>query len=250
VVQISSIAELSATTFNLESKQPGARTARILLIEDDHDLAHDMASELLDRSYEVVHADTGGKGIEEARSRNYDLVILDVLLPECDGLTIIRELRRDQIRVPVLVTSSLGAVADRVRGLKTGGDDYLTKPFALLELSARVEALLRRPLATPAIVLRVGSLELDLIDRVARRSGKVAKLSKSEFKLLEYFMRRPDRVITREMLLKDVWDYRGMPQTNVVDVHISQLRRKIDPPGNDPMLLNIRGAGFMIRDAS
>jgi two-component system OmpR family response regulator len=250
VVHISSFAEPSATIFKLEPKQTSPRTARILLIEDDHDLAHDMVSELLDRCYEVVHADTGSKGIEEARSGKYDLVILDVLLPEYDGLTIIRELRRDQIRVPVLVISSLGAVADRVRGLKTGGDDYLTKPCALPELSARVEALLRRPLETCATVLRVGSLELDLIDRVARRSGKVAKLSKSEFKLLEYFMRRPDRVITREMLLKDVWDYRAMPQTNVVDVHISQLRRKIDPPGTEPLLLNIRGAGFMIRDAS
>jgi two-component system OmpR family response regulator len=242
--------ELSVKTYSPEQREPGPRPARILLVEDDRDLAHDMVGELLDRSYEVVHADTGGKGAKEARRGKYDLLILDVLLPECDGLSIIRELRQEQIRVPVLVTSSLGAVADRVRGLKTGGDDYLIKPFALSELSARVEALLRRPLETRATVLRVGLLELDLIDRVARRSGKVAKLSKSEFKLLEYFMRRPERVITREMLLVDVWDYRALPQTNVVDVHISQLRKKIDPPGNEPMLLNIRGTGFILRDLS
>lgn len=240
--------EPSGKTWNFPPNLSGSRSARILLVEDDHDLAHEMVSELLERRYEVVHADAGNKGLEEARWGKYDLLILDVLLPGYDGLSIIRELRRDQVRTPILVTSSLGGVADRVRGLKTGSDDYLTKPFALSELSARVEALLRRPLETRSTVLRVGSLELDLIDRVARRSGKIAKLSKSEFKVLEYFIRRPERVITREMLLKDVWDYHALPQTNVIDVHISQLRRKIDPPCSEPMLLNIRGVGFMLRD--
>ena len=130
-----------------------------------------------------------------------------------------------------------------------GGDDYVVKPFALPEIAARVEALLRRPLETRATVLHVGPLELDLIDRVARRGDQVAGLSKSEFKLLEYFMRRPGQVITREMLLEGVWNYRAMPhQTNPVDVHIGQLRRKIDPPGGEPMLLSIRGVGFMLRD--
>jgi two-component system OmpR family response regulator len=248
MMTFSSLTEPSGNTCNAESKQPDSRARRILLIEDDRDLAQDMIGELLDRSYEVVHAETGSKGAAEARRNKYDLLIVDVLLPECDGISIIRELRRDQIRVPVLIASSLGAVTDRVRGLKIGGDDYLMKPFALPELSARVEALLRRPLEIRATVLRVGSLELDLIDRIARRVGKATKLSKSEFKLLDYFMRRPERVITREMLLKDVWDYRAAPQTNLVDVHISQLRRKIDPPGSEPMLLNIRGAGFILRD--
>lgn len=240
--------EMPGKTWIAPPKHLSPRRARILVVEDDPDLAHEMVRELLERNYEVEHADTGSKGIEEARRGKYDLLILDVLLPGHDGISIIRELRREQVRTPVLVTSSLGGVADRVRGLKTGGDDYLTKPFALSELSARVEALLRRPLETRSTVLRVGGLELDLIDRVARRSGKVSKLSKSEFKVLEYFIRRPERVITREMLLKDVWDYHALPQTNVVDVHISQLRRKIDPPGSDPMLLNIRGVGFMLRD--
>jgi two-component system OmpR family response regulator len=150
--------------------------------------------------------------------------------------------------VPVLVVSALGAVNDRVRGLKIGGDDYVTKPFALPELAARVEALLRRPLETRATVLRVGPLELDLIERVARRGDRAIELSKSEFKLLEYFMRRPDRVVTRDMLLEDVWKYRFLPQTNLVDVHIGRLRRKIDGANDEPLLLSVRGMGFFLRE--
>jgi two-component system, OmpR family, response regulator len=139
-------------------------------------------------------------------------------------------------------------VNDRVRGLKVGGDDYVTKPFALPELTARVEALLRRPLETRATILRVGPLELDLIERVARREDRTIELSKSEFKLLEYFMRRPDRVVTREMLLEDVWNYRFLPQTNLVDVHIGRLRRKVDGPNEKPLLLSVRGMGFIFRE--
>jgi two-component system OmpR family response regulator len=150
--------------------------------------------------------------------------------------------------MPVLVVSALGAVNDRVRGLKVGGDDYVTKPFALPELVARVEALLRRPLDTRATKLRVGPLELDLIERVAKREGRIIELSKSEFKLLEYFMRRPDRVVTRDMLLEDVWHYRFLPQTNLVDVHIGRLRRKIDGPNEEPLLLSVRGMGFYFRE--
>ncbi len=228
-------------------RSPGPGRGRILVIEDDHELAEDVVAELTGRSYDVVHIDSGLKGLEAARSGKYDLLIVDLLLPECDGLTIIRTLRRDGFRVPVIVVSALVAVGDRVRGLKSGGDDYLTKPFALSELSARVEAVLRRPMETRATVLRVGPLELDLIERTARRDSRSIKLSKSEFKLLEYFMRRPDRVVTRQMLLEDVWDYTTMPQTNLVDVHIGQLRRKIDSPGGGPMLLSIRGVGFILR---
>jgi two-component system, OmpR family, response regulator len=240
--------DASVPPANLSEHLPPGSRARILLIEDDQELADEVASDLLDRTYEVVHAANGAKGAEEARRGGYDLIIVDLLLPECDGLSIIQGLRRDGIRTPVLVVSALSAVNDRVRGLKMGGDDYVTKPFALPEVVARVEALLRRPLETRATVLRVGSLELDLIDRVARRGDTTIELSKSEFKLLEYFMRRPGRVVTRDMLLEDVWHYRFLPQTNLVDVHIGRLRRKVDNAG-EPLLLSIRGIGFILRDA-
>jgi two-component system OmpR family response regulator len=230
-----------------EHAPPGSR-ARILLIEDDQEIADEVANDLLDRAYDVTHAATGSQGAAEARRGTYDLLIVDLLLPETDGLSIIQGLRREGIRTPVLVVSALGAVNDRIRGLKMGGDDYVTKPFSLPEVAARVEALLRRPLETRATVLRVGPLELDLIERVARRAGSAIELSKSEFKLLEYFMRRPDQVVTRDMLLEDVWHYRFLPQTNLVDVHIGRLRRKVDHNGGEPLLLSIRGMGFILRD--
>src|ERR1700733_10331368 len=241
-------AEIPAAPANVSERRFSTASARILLIEDDREIAEEMASELLDRGYVVCHVSTGSEGAEEARRGRYDLLIVDALLPGCDGFSIIQGLRRDHIQVPVLVVSALGAVNDRVRGLKVGGDDYVTKPFALPELAARVEALLRRPLETRATILRVGPLELDLIERVARRAGSAIELSKSEFKLLEYFMRRPGQVVTRDMLLEDVWHYRFLPQTNLVDVHIGRLRRKVDNNGGEPLLLSIRGMGFILRD--
>jgi two-component system, OmpR family, response regulator len=242
-------AEIPAATANVSERRFSTASARILLIEDDREIAEEMASELLDLGYVVCHVATGSEGADEARRGRYDLLIVDALLPGCDGFSIIQGLRRDRIHVPVLVVSALGAVNDRVRGLKVGGDDYLTKPFALPELAARVEALLRRPLETRATVLRVGPLELDLIERIARRGDRTIELSKSEFKLLEYFMRRPDRVVTREMLLEDVWHYRFLPQTNLVDVHIGRLRRKVDGPNETPLLLSVRGMGFVLRES-
>jgi two-component system OmpR family response regulator len=240
--------EIPAATVDDSERPLSTASARILLIEDDREIAEEMASELLDLGYVVCHVATGSEGAEEARRGRYDLLIVDALLPGCDGFSIIQGLRRDRIRVPVLVVSALGAVNDRVRGLKVGGDDYLTKPFALPELAARVEALLRRPLETRATVLRIGPLELDLIERLARRGDRTIELSKSEFRLLEYFMRRPDRVVTREMLLEDVWHYRFLPQTNLVDVHIGRLRRKVDGPQETPLLLSVRRMGFVFRE--
>jgi two-component system OmpR family response regulator len=237
----------AASAFAGERISPPCR-ARILLIEDDREIAEQVVNELFDRAYDVRHAPTGSEGAEEARRGRYDLLIVDLLLPGCDGFTIIQGLRRDGIQTPVLVVSALGTVNDRVRGLEIGGDDYLTKPFALPELAARVEALLRRPLDSRATTLRLGPLELDLIERVARRGDRTIELSKSEFKLLEYFMRRPDRVLTRDMLLEDVWNYRFLPQTNLVDVHIGRLRRKVDGPGEEPLLLSVRGLGFIFRE--
>jgi two-component system OmpR family response regulator len=233
--------------YSCKRSRPSAR-GRILLVEDDHEIAEELSTELFHLSYDVTHVATGTQGAVEARHAGYDLLILDVLLPERDGLSIIRELRAEGIRTPVLVVSALNGVNDRVRGLKTGADDYVAKPFALAEIAARVEALLRRPVETRATILRVGPLELDLIERVARRNEREIALSKSEFKLLTYFMRRPDRVVTRDMVLADVWDYRVTPQTNLVDVHIGQLRRKLDSAGGKPMLLSVRGVGFILRD--
>ncbi|HET6309249.1 MAG TPA: response regulator transcription factor [Rhodopila sp.] len=241
-------ADISVVTANVSERASSTSRARILLIEDDQDIAGEVVSELIDRAYRVTHVATGPAGIEEARRGRYDLLIVDLMLPGCDGFSIIQELRREGIQVPVLVVSALGAVNDRVRGLKIGGDDYVTKPFALPELAARVEALLRRPLETRATVLRVGPLKLDRIERVARRGDRTIELSKSEFKLLEYFMRRPDRVVTRDMLLEDVWKYRFLPQTNLVDVHIGRLRRKIDGANDEPLLLSVRGMGFFLRE--
>jgi two-component system OmpR family response regulator len=245
-----SSADISVVNANVSERSSSTCRARILLIEDDREIAEEVANELVDRAYMVNHVATGSLGAEEARRGRYDLLIIDLLLPGCDGFSIIQELRRDGIQVPVLVVSALGAVNDRVRGLKIGGDDYVTKPFALPELAARVEALLRRPLETRATILRVGPLELDLIERVARRGDRTIELSKSEFKLLEYFMRRPDRVVTRDMLLEDVWNYRFLPQTNLVDVHIGRLRRKVDGPNDEPLLLSVRGMGFFFREPS
>jgi two-component system, OmpR family, response regulator len=225
-----------------------ASRGQILLIEDDPYIAEEVVGDLMDRGYDVKHSNTGSLGLAEARRNPFDLLIVDLMLPECDGLSIIQKLRQDDITVPVLVVSALGAVNDRVRGLQSGGDDYVTKPFAMLELAARVEALLRRPVETRATVLRVGPLELDLIEHQAQRNGQVIPLSGSEFRLLEYFMRRPDQVVTRDMLLEHVWHYRFIPQTNLVDVHIGRLRRKVDNFGGETMLISVRGVGFILRD--
>jgi two-component system, OmpR family, response regulator len=219
---------------------------RILLIEDDAETCAEIRGALGERGYAVEVSSTGTAGLKAARSGKFDVLIVDRLLPELEGLAVIETLRAEAVRTPVLVLSALGAVDDRIRGLKAGGDDYLTKPFALGELTARIEALLRRPVETRATVLRVGPLSLDLIDRTAKRGDRVIELLPREFKLLEYLMRRPDRVVTRDMMLEDVWHYRFLPQTNLVDVHIGKLRRKIDGPGETPLIRGVRGAGFML----
>ena len=185
-----------------------------------------------------------------ARALKPDALIVDRKLPGLDGLGVIARLRKDQIQAPVLVLSGLDAVEDRVRGLRAGGDDYLTKPFALIELVARLDALLRRPNDTRETVLCVGTLELDLIERVAKRGDRQIKLLPREFRLLEYMMRRRDQLLTRSMLLTDVWNYKFVPETNLVDVHMGHLRRKVDSPGDIPMIYNIRGAGFILREAT
>ncbi len=220
---------------------------RLLLIEDDDSIATEVVAELEARGYGVTRASTGLEGVDEAISRRYDLMVVDRMLPGLDGLSVIERLRREQIMTPVLVLSALSAVDDRVNGLKAGGDDYLTKPFAMEELAARLEALLRRPTDSRETVLRVGPIEMDLIERKVFREGREVDLLPREFRLLEYMMRRPGAVLTRTMLLEDVWNYRFVPQTNLVDVHIGKLRRKIDVPGEAPLIQSIRGAGFSLR---
>ncbi|MBF0850872.1 response regulator transcription factor [Gluconobacter sp. R71646] len=220
---------------------------RLLLIEDDDSIAAEVAEELTTRGYEVTRAATGVEGLDHACMGQFDLMIVDRMLPELDGLTVIESVRAQRINIPVLVLSALSAVDDRVSGLKAGGDDYLTKPFAMEELAARLEALLRRPTDSRVTMLRVGPLEMDLIERRVFRNGQEIDLLPREFRLLEYMMRRPDTVLTRTMLLEDVWNYRFVPQTNLVDVHIGKLRRKIDLAGEPPLIHSIRGAGFSLR---
>ena len=220
---------------------------KVLLIEDDSETAEEITAELADRGFEVEWSADGIEGLDKARASRPDAMIVDRLLPGMDGLTVIEALRKDEMRTPVLVLSALGAVDDRVRGLRMGGDDYLTKPFALVELVARLEALLRRPAESRETVLRAGPLELDLIERTAKRGERVIDLLPREFRLLEYMMQRSDQLLTRAMLLEEVWNYKFVPQTNLVDVHMGRLRHKVDGPGEDPMIHNVRGAGFILR---
>lgn len=220
---------------------------KVLLIEDDDETAQEIVGDLVDRGYGVERASTGTVGLEMARTGAPDVLVVDRLLPEMDGLSVIERLRHEQIRTPVLVLSALGEVDDRVRGLRSGGDDYLAKPFALVELVARIEALLRRPSDTRETKLRVGPLELDLIDRTARRGARQIELLPRECRLLEYMMRREGQLVTRAMLFEDVWNYRFVPDTNLVDVHMGRLRHKVDAAGEPPMIHNQRGAGFVLR---
>jgi two-component system, OmpR family, response regulator len=223
---------------------------KVLLIEDDGETAEEITAELAERGFDVEWSANGREGLDKARSLRPDAMIVDRLLPGMDGLSVIEALRKEQLRTPVLVLSALGAVDDRVRGLRMGGDDYLTKPFAVVELIARIEALLRRPVESRETLLRVGQLELDLIERSAKRGDRVIDLLPREFRLLEYMMRRSDQLLTRAMLLEEVWNYKFVPATNLVDVHMGRLRHKVDGPGESPMIQNVRGAGFILRAAS
>jgi two-component system, OmpR family, response regulator len=218
----------------------------ILLVEDDDDMGAEIITNLQGRDYQLTRAETGPDGLQAARNRSISLVIADRMLPEMDGLSMIAALRSEGIQVPVLVLSALGSVDDRIRGLSAGGDDYLTKPFAMEELAARVAALLRRPVETRETVLRLGPLMMDLIDRTVHRGERELDLLPREFKLLEYMMRRPGQTLTRAMLLEDVWHYHFVLQTNLVDVHMGKLRRKVDSSEEKPMVSSVRGVGYML----
>jgi two-component system, OmpR family, response regulator len=224
-----------------------APMAKVLLIEDDRETANEIAAELVGRGFEVDWAADGIEGLDKARAGQADAMIVDRLLPGVDGLAIIETARRERVRTPVLVLSALAAVDERVRGLRAGGDDYLTKPFAIVELVARLEALLRRPVDNRDTTLRVGPLEVDLLARTAKRGERAIELLPREFRLLEYMMRRRDQLLTRAMLFEEVWHYKFVPQSNLVDVHMGRLRRKVDKLEEPPMIHNVRGEGFVLR---
>jgi two-component system OmpR family response regulator len=222
---------------------------RILVVEDDKDVAGFVVRGLREAGHVVEHASNGRDGLFMAVSESYDAVILDRMLPGgVDGLSILETLRAQKHMVPVLFLSALADVDERVRGLKAGGDDYLSKPFAFAELLARVEALARRGKGdAPVVKLVVEDLELDLLSRQVKRAGQKIDLQPREFRLLEYLIRHAGQVVTRTMLLEGVWDYHFDPQTNVIDVHISRLRQKIDKPFPVPLIHTVRNAGYMLR---
>ena len=223
---------------------------KLLVVEDDRETAAYLAKGLGESGYTVDRAADGREGLFLASAGSYDAIVVDRMLPGLDGLSLLGALRAAEIRTPALILSALGTVDDRVKGLRAGGDDYLVKPFAFSELLARIEALLRRGATVAATTrLTVGDLELDLLTRTVKRGGKALDLLPREFRLLEYLMRNAGHVVTRTMLLEHVWDYHFDPQTNVVDVHVSRLRQKIDKSFEHPLLHTVRGAGYCLRAA-
>tara|TARA_R110002072_G_scaffold43877_5_gene123206 strand:- start:2171 stop:2920 length:750 start_codon:yes stop_codon:yes gene_type:complete len=223
------------------------KDVRILIIEDDSRTASYMAKGLTESGHTVDQAANGRDGLFLASSGDYGVIILDRMLPELDGLSLLSALRAADVNTPVLILSALSGVDDRVQGLKAGGDDYLTKPFAFSELQARIEALLRRRSAdTIETALNEGDLSMDLLSRKVSRAGKKIELQPREFRLLEFLLRHAGQTVTRTMLLEGVWEYHFDPQTNVIDVHISRLRSKIDKDFDHPLLHTVRGAGYRL----
>jgi two-component system, OmpR family, response regulator len=229
----------------------GPNVMRILLIEDDREAAAYLCKALREAGHVADHAADGDSGAGMAAEGGYDVLVVDRMLPKRDGLSIVEDLRTHGDDTPVLILSALGQVDDRVTGLRSGGDDYLPKPYAFSELLARVEALARRRKPGEAeTVYRVGDLELDRLAHTVTRAGQSVPLQPREFRLLEYLMKHAGQVVTRTMLLENVWDYHFDPQTNVIDVHISRLRAKIDKGFGEALLHTVRGAGYMIRDSA
>jgi two-component system OmpR family response regulator len=223
--------------------------ARVLVVEDDTQTANEIKAALGDYGYDVECAATGREGLLKAAADAYDAIVLDRMLPGgLDGLGVLATLRATGSEAPVLILSALSAVDERVRGLRAGGDDYLTKPFDFLELTARLDVLLRRRSGPEReTTLRVGKLEMDLLTHTVRKGSIVIELLPREHRLLEYLMRHAGQVVTRTMLFEEVWNYHYIEPTNVIDVHIGKLRRKLDPEGSEPMIHTIRGAGYMLR---
>jgi two-component system, OmpR family, response regulator len=226
---------------------------RILIIEDDRDAASFLTKAFREAGHVADHAPDGLDGYAMAEPGDYDVLVVDRMLPKLDGLSLIRSLREQKVETPVLILSALGQVDDRVKGLRAGGDDYLPKPYSFSELLARVEVLARRRSSVPTgepTVYRVSDLELDRLSHRVTRSGQEILLQPREFRLLEYLMKNAGQVVTRTMLLEHVWDYHFDPQTNVIDVHVSRLRAKIDKGFDRPLIHTIRGSGYMVRPGS
>ena len=222
---------------------------RVLLVEDDAKIASFIMKGLRAAGYAVDHASDGEEGLSLALSEPYDAAVIDLMLPRRNGLSLIREMRAEKVNTPVLILSAKGSVDDRVKGLETGGDDYLTKPFAFSELLARVQALIRRAggISDPTR-LSVGDLSVNLLSREVIRGGKHIDLQPREFSLLEYLMRNAGRIVSKTMIMEHVWDYHFDPQTNVVEARISRLRDKIDKDADQKLIHTVRGAGYVLKE--
>jgi two-component system OmpR family response regulator len=220
---------------------------KLLLIEDDRSAADYVATGLRESGHSVDHAADGAEGLTLALATRYDVIVADRMLPYMDGLAVVQALRAQGVATPILILSALAKVDDRVKGLRAGGDDYLTKPFAFSELLARIEVLSRRAAAAePSTRLKVADLEMDLVGRKVTRGGRPVDLTAREFRLLEYLMRHAGQVVTRTMLLESVWDLHFDPQTNVIDVHVSRLRQALDVGDARPLIHTVRGSGYVL----
>jgi two-component system, OmpR family, response regulator len=239
-------------TIIAESQPISTECLNVLVIEDDHEMASFIEKVLTDAGHTVECVHDGVAGLSRARATSFDALVVDRMLPEKDGLTLLQEFRAAGGTTPALFLSALSDVQNKVQGLRAGAEDYLAKPFAPAELAARVEALGRRQPSgeAPVTMLRAGDLEMNLLSRKVTRAGKKIDLQPREFRLLEYLMRHAGQVVTRTMLLEKVWDYNFDPQTNVIDVHISRLRAKIDKEFGEPMLQTVRGAGYRLQAQS
>jgi two-component system, OmpR family, response regulator len=224
---------------------------RILVVEDDPETAGQLVEQLTTSGYQVDLASNGSEALSRGGGSDYAVITIDRMLPDIDGLAIMRQLRDDGVAAPFLIISALGEVDDRVRGLRAGGDDYLVKPFSFMELLARLEALGRRSdTIAKETILRVGDLAIDLISRTASRHGKEMQLLPKEFQLLEYLVRNEGRVVSRAMLLQHVWDLHFDPSTNIIDVYVGRLRRKVDDQQAYPLIHTVRGVGYCLRAPS
>ena len=224
---------------------------RILVVEDDKKIASFVKKGLEAAGFAVDHTPDGEEGLHLALTESYDAAIIDLMLPKLDGLTLIENIRKDRINTPIIILSAKGSIDDRVRGLQTGSDDYLTKPFAFSELLARVQALIRRSTGTSEpTTLSLGDLTMDLLAREIYRGGEKIELQPKEFSLLEYLMRNAGKVVSKTMIMEHVWDYHFDPQTNVVEARVSRLRDKIDKGFGDKLIHTVRGVGYVLKEES